>query len=278
MKTRARVLHPVSAILVGRPRERPVVGRTVGGGLEHMRGAHPASDPDRRRARIAIGNVQQCKAGKAIVKDNADLFLDAFAGEPAQDMACASAVHVIHLSAALILEREPLDAPAVRQPQGLARFELRERLGCTAMVRDDAAAQRCIELEAHDRVAHGHRRIGGKSESRVETGQAGAGNRSGQELEDGSPAGARNDRCRHDRSAHCPSSIGARRERNISILGRIPWLQLGKVLGISRVFGIPKCLEFPSAWNLPTAWHVQCAKATLAGAGVCLTIDQRRRG
>ena len=52
--------------------------------------------PDAAGAHIAIGDALQRKAGKAIIKDYADLFLDPFAGPPTQDMARAVAVNVVH--------------------------------------------------------------------------------------------------------------------------------------------------------------------------------------
>jgi len=93
-----------------------------------MRAIHPTRDRNRCRARIAIGNAGKRKAGVAIIKDDADLLLDACFGEPAQDMAGAGAMCVVHAFTALIEEGEAIHAGAVLQPQRLAGLEVRQRL------------------------------------------------------------------------------------------------------------------------------------------------------
>ena len=106
-----------------------------------MRAIHPASDPDCRCVHVAIGDAQQRKAGKAVIKDNVDLLLDPFAGKPTQDMARAAAVYVLHVLAALVEKRETIDALAIRKPERLAGFEIRERIEDAASPRDHATAQ-----------------------------------------------------------------------------------------------------------------------------------------
>jgi len=84
---------------------------------------HPACDADRRWSDVAIGDAYEREAGKALVKDYADLLLDPFICEPAQDMARAPAMPVVHAIAALVAKGKAIDARAVRKPQRLARLE-----------------------------------------------------------------------------------------------------------------------------------------------------------
>ena len=104
-----------------------------------MGAIRPAFDPCRRRARIAIGNADERKSGKAIIKYDGDLLLDPLPG-PTQDMTRAAAMRVLHGFAALIEELEAIDTLAVREPERLAGLEIRERLKGAAL----GAPWRCL--------------------------------------------------------------------------------------------------------------------------------------
>ncbi len=141
-----------------------------------MRAVYPAFDPDRVCAHLAIGNAHERKAGIAIIEDDADLFLDPFAGTSTQDVARAPAVNVLDAFAALVEELEAIDALAVREPERLAGFEIRERLGGAALPHDDAAAQLRIELQADNSVTHRRRRLGREGKARTAAAQTGTRN------------------------------------------------------------------------------------------------------
>ncbi len=103
-----------------------------------MRAVHPTLQPDRLPACIAVGHTHDCKTGKAIIKGDADLFLNLLTRASSQQMTRALAMDVLHALAARIHERKIIDMLALH-PNRLAGLEIGKRHA--PLLRDDATAQ-----------------------------------------------------------------------------------------------------------------------------------------
>ncbi len=126
-----------------------------------------------------------------IVEEDADLLLDPVVRDALQDMAGAPSVDIFQRLAVLVEEPEAIDARAIRELECLAGIETGERTEAVALTREDAAAQRRIELQVDHGVADRRRHIGCGCETAAEAVQARARNRAGQQFEDRAPAGGR---------------------------------------------------------------------------------------
>src|SRR5262249_54543829 len=146
--------------------EGPVVQRTVAARLEDVGAIHPRLDRNPRRTDIAIDDLHQCKAGKSIVEDDAELLFNSLVRAPAQHMARPRTMHVVHWIAALVEKEEAVYELAVGKSQRLARLELSKRLDLAPLPHQNAAVQSPVEFQDQHPVADLRYRLGGRSKAR----------------------------------------------------------------------------------------------------------------
>src|SRR5262245_22688109 len=168
--------------------EGPVVQRTVAARLEDVGAIRPSLDRDPRRTDVAIGNSHQCKAGKPIVEDNAELLFNSLVRAPAQHMARPRTMHVVHWIAVLVEKEKAVYELALGKSQRLARLELSKRLDLAPLPHQNTAVQSPVEFQDQHRVTDLHHWLGGRSKARRCAGETRTGNRPGEQLEHGSPA------------------------------------------------------------------------------------------